>query len=74
MKTAIVLSLLALSIAGCDGTDSNTTQSTQPDPNPRIDSDVTPPSGTGGGTEATSPDGTSSSVQKTTPNQPTPTD
>lgn len=73
MKAAVVLSLLALSVAACDGTDSNTASSTEPDPNPRIDTDVTPPSGTGGGTQTVSPDGTTSSTQKTVPNQPAPT-
>lgn len=68
---AIVLSILA---SGCDATDTNTAPSTEVDPNPRIDSDITPESGSGGETQAVKPDGTTSDVQKAIPNQPTPTD
>jgi hypothetical protein len=74
MYRLLCISLLAGAVAACDAPDPNTTRSTETDPNPQIDSDPTPPSSTGGESQANSPDGTSSSVGKPILNQPTPTD
>ena len=59
-------------LAGCDGTDSASRPSTEPDPNPQIDTDITPHSGSGGESQAVSPDGTTSSKQKPAATQPSP--
>ncbi len=72
MRTVIVA--LCLGLSACDAPDSNSAPSTEIDPNPRIDSDATPSSGSGGESQTVSPDGTTSTTQKAVPNQPNPTD
>ena len=74
MKALLSVLGISLLLSACDAKDTNTAPSTEVEPNPRIDSDITPPSGSGGETQASKPDGTTSDVQKAIPNQPTPTD
>lgn len=62
-RTFMLAALLAAGLlAGCSDSQDETTSSTVPDPAPRVDTDPTPPSGTGGETQAIAPDGTSNGV------------
>lgn len=71
MKRTMFAALLAAGLAaGCSDSQDATTSSTEPDPAPRVDTDPTPPSGTGGGTEAVSPDGTSNGAPTQSAPQP----
>lgn len=74
MKPSLAVLAFSILASACDATDTNTAPSTEVEPNPRVDTDITPPSGTGGETQAARPDGTTSDAQKPAPNQPTPTD
>jgi hypothetical protein len=76
MKRLVCLTFLILGLAACSDSEPNATSSTQVDPNPQLDADPTPDSGTGGETEAATPDATVNGAPggKALENQPTPTD
>lgn len=76
MKLRTTLILVSLALAGCDGTDRNSTASTEVEPNAIIDADPTPQTGSGGSIPLATPDGTVNGApgEDALADQPTPTD
>lgn len=67
-----MIAFAGIALAACDNTNTGSVQR-EPDPNPRIDADTTPQSGTGGAMPYATPDGSEKgprpgNAQDTNPN------
>ncbi len=48
MRSLVIVTLLASSLAACDDTKTGSVQTTEPDPNPQVEKNPAPETGTGG--------------------------
>ncbi|SMH53959.1 hypothetical protein [Mesorhizobium australicum] len=58
MRISIALVVIAAAIAGCSNDDTSTSSVKQNDPAPRVETDPTPDTGTGGDMQSATPGGT----------------